>query len=146
MFQPCGFIAKENPFYVALPYAEYDSTGSMKSSVSQVPWYSHGEINAPGTAPFLKNRWVAVRYHDHVCYGQWEDVGPNGEDDVSYVFGKTKPTNTFGERAGLDISPAMWKCLGIYDNTETEWSFVDASEIPEGAWKDVVTSSRISWH
>src|SRR6185312_15910681 len=38
-YRPCGFTPKENPFYVALPYAEFDEDGNLKASATQVPWY-----------------------------------------------------------------------------------------------------------
>jgi hypothetical protein len=139
-YNPCGFTPKENPFYVALPYAEFDASGALKESAKTIPWYQ------PGLSPLLKNHWVEVRYNSHTCYGQWEDVGPNGEDDFAYVFGSAKyPVNTFGERAGLDVSPAMFSCLGLTDNATTSWRFVDPTDVPSGPWKSVVTSSPISW-
>ena len=135
-FSPCRFTPLENPFYVALPYAEFDAEGTLKDSAKRVPWYR------PGAAPLLKNQWVEIVHDGHVCYGQWEDVGPNGEDDFAYVFGSSAiPSNTFGERAGLDVSPALWKCLGMTDNDITSWRFVGASAVPSGPWKDTVTSS-----
>lgn len=137
-YLPCSFTPKENPFYFALPYAEYDENGDLKTTAKEVPWYAKGST-------LLKNRWIEVRHGEYTCYAQWEDVGPNGEDDFSYVFGKTKPVNTFGEKAGLDSSPALWKCLHMSDNDITQWAFVDASDVPSGPWKDIVTTSGISW-
>lgn len=137
---PCGFTPKENPFYVALAYAEFNEQGNLKASAKMVPWYK------PGVTSLLKNHWVEVRHKGKSCFGQWEDVGPNGEDDFAYVFGKAStPVNTFGERAGLDVSPAMWKCLGMDDNATTSWRFVDDTAVPSGPWKEVVTSSESTW-
>jgi hypothetical protein len=138
-YKPCAFAPKENPFYFALPYAEYDPDGVLKTSAKLVPWYGKD------AAPLLKNRWIAVKHAGNTCYAQWEDVGPNGEDDFAYVFGASKPVNTFGERAGLDASPSLWKCLQMSDNDETVWAFVDDEAVPEGPWKDIVTTSGISW-
>lgn len=138
-YLPCGFTPKENPFYFALPYAEYDEDGVLKASISKIPWYQKDSL------PLLKNRWIAVRHQGHTCYAQWQDVGPNGEDDFAYVFGAGEPVNTFGVRAGLDVSPALWKCLQMPDNGYTEWAFVDFAEVPAGPWKDIVTTSGISW-
>lgn len=139
-YNPCGFTPKENPFYVALPFAEYDSAGNIKNSIGKIPWFE-------ATSTFgLKNHWVEVKYGSTTCYGQWEDVGPNGEDDFAYVFGeKSLPVNTFGEKAGLDVSPALLKCLGLTDNAITSWRFVDAAAVPDGPWRAIVTSSPISW-
>lgn len=138
-YLPCAFTPKENPFYFALPYAEYDANGSVKDTSKKIPWFGKDDL------PLLKNRWIRVSHAGVTCYGQWEDVGPNGEDDFAYVFGKAKPINTFGERAGLDVSPALWKCLQMSDNDETTWEFVDADLVPAGPWKDTVTTSGISW-
>jgi len=138
-YGPCGFAAKENPFYFALPYGEYDDNGNLKSAAKRVPWYGKD------SQQLLKNRWIEVKHNGYICYAQWEDVGPNGEDDFSYVFGNTKPVNTFGEKAGLDSSPALWKCLHMSDNDVTSWAFVDASDVPSGPWKDIVTTSGTSW-
>ena len=141
-FHPCTFAPLENPFYFALPYGEFNmETGTLKDSARQVPWFSE---NAP--EPLLKNRWIEVKYSDNICYGQWEDVGPNGEDDFVYVFGDAiSPINTFGAHAGLDVSPSLWDCLGLSDNDVTSWRFVDSSSVPSGPWKDTVTSSGITW-
>lgn len=138
-YLPCAFKPKENPFYFALPYAEYDPQGALKASAKALPWYGKDEL------PLLKNRWIAVKHGNAVCYAQWEDVGPNGEDDFAYVFKGGVPVNTFGEHAGLDISPALWKCLQMSDNGVTDWAFVDGAVVPPGPWKDTVTTSGISW-
>lgn len=138
-YRPCAFTPKENPFYFALPYAEYDPAGNLKSSVTKIPWYKKDSLQ------LLKNRWIAVRHGETTCYGQWEDVGPNGEDDFAYVFDSKEPVNTFGAHAGLDVSPALWKCLQMKDNDQTEWAFIDASDVPAGPWKDIVTTSGTSW-
>ena len=139
-YRPCGFTPKENPFYAALPYGEYDPQGDMKASAEQVPWYQ------PKLSPLLKNHWIEIQHAGHTCFAQWEDVGPNNEDDFAYVFGSApNPVNTFGEKAGLDVSPAVWDCLGMTDNDITSWRFVDASEVSDGPWKDIITSSGISW-
>lgn len=120
-YHPCGFTPQENPFYVALPYG--------------------GEKDGP----LLKNRWIEVVYTGKTCYGQWEDVGPFLENDVEYVFGNAAPSNTFGEKAGLDISPALWDCLGLTDNAITKWRFIEAPKVPAGPWKEIITTSGTSW-
>jgi hypothetical protein len=75
-------------------------------------------------------------------YAQWQDVGPNHEDDFDFVLGRaTKPQNTFEARAGLDVSPAVWHYLGMNDNGLTALRFADAAEVPLGPWTDIVTTS-----
>ena len=133
---PAGFRPKENPFYVALPYGEFGSNNRLKTEARDIPWYR------PGLDPLLKNRWVEVRYNGRSCFAQWQDVGPCGEDDFAFVFGDADvPLNTFDAEAGLDVSPAVWHRLGMTDNALTEWRFVDASEVPDGPWREIVTTS-----
>jgi hypothetical protein len=140
-YHPCAFTPLENPFYVALPYGEYDEAGTgLKASAQRIPWFS-----SDGTEPLLKNQWVEVRYKSNVCYGQWQDVGPFLTDDFMYVFGTQAPSNTFGVKAGLDVSPALWDCLGLATNDVTTWRFVRASEVPDGPWKEIITTRGVSW-
>jgi hypothetical protein len=131
-----GFTPKENPFYVALPYGEFASDGLLKTGASEVPWYR------PGLAPLLKNRWIEIRHKGRVCFAQWQDVGPCGEDDFDFVFGASRiPQNTFDAKAGLDVSPAVWHALGMTENVPTAWRFVDAADVPDGPWTEIVTAS-----
>jgi len=141
-YRPCAFVPRENPFYLALPYGEFImSTGALKDSARLVPWFSVGSKES-----LLKNRWLEIKHKDKTCYGQWEDVGPNGEDDFSYVFGPSSmPVNTFGAHAGLDVSPALWACLGMTDNDVTFWKFVSRSDVPPGSWTETVTTSGVTW-
>ena len=82
-YRPCAFAPKENPFYFALPYGEYDDNGNLKASAANVPWFGKDRL------PLLKNRWISVTHGNRTCYGQWEDVGPFESDDFNYVFGKS---------------------------------------------------------
>jgi hypothetical protein len=133
---PLGFTPRENPFYVALPFGEFAPDGKLKAKARAVPWYQ------PGLTPLLKNRWVEIRHNLRVCFAQWQDVGPCGEDDFAFVFGTSLvPLNTFDAKAGLDVSPAVWNALGMKENTVTAWRFVDESEVPEGPWTDIITVS-----
>jgi len=137
-YQPCEFTPDENPFYVALPYDDLKEDGTRKSSSKRIPWYDAVQ----GSRSIVKDHWVRVIYKGRACYGQWEDVGPNETDDFTYVFGsKTTPKNTFDERAGLDISPALRDCLGVSDVSITSWSFVDNRDVPDGPWMETVTGS-----
>ncbi len=145
-YYPCGFTPKENPFYFALPYAEFDANGDLKASAKTIPWFASTPTANVDKGLLLKNHWIEIKHGTHTCFAQWEDVGPNNEDDFAYVFGSSPtPTNTFGEKAGLDISPATLACLGMTDNDITSWRFVDASSVPAGPWKAIVTSSGSTW-
>jgi hypothetical protein len=135
-YWPAGFVPKENPFYVALPYGEFIRGHELKPEAQLIPWYRLG------LSPLLKNRWVEVRRGDRSCYAQWQDVGPNNENDFDFVFGTaTKPQNTFEAKAGLDVSPAVWRYLGMEENGLTSWRFADVAEVPLGPWTEIVTTS-----
>lgn len=114
-YNPADFVPKENPFYFALPYSN--------------------ESN--------KNKWISIRKKEKICYAQWEDVGPFETDDYEYVYEFKQPKNQFGMKAGLDVSPAVWNCLGMEDNDYVDWMFVDDSEVPNGPWKNIVTNSEV---
>ncbi|MGO9486172.1 MAG: hypothetical protein ACLPX9_16575 [Rhodomicrobium sp.] len=131
---PAGFQPKQNPFYVALPFAEVDRDGNLKEAAKGIPGFGENR------EPLTRNRWVEVRYRGKSCYAQWQDVGPSEENDFDWVFGAAKkPKNQYGLKAGLDISPAAAQYLGIEDSARTEWRFVDAAQVPEGPWKAIVT-------
>ena len=133
-FLPAAFTPKQNPFYVALPFAEVDQDGNLKEAAKRIPGF------AEGNEPLTRNRWVEIRYKGKSCFAQWQDVGPNEENDFDWVFGTAKkPKNQFGLKAGLDISPAAARFLGIEDSARTEWRFVDAADVPDGPWKAIVT-------
>lgn len=132
-FMPAAFTPKQNPFYVALPFAEVDTDGRIKDVAKKIPGYG-------GDQPLTRNRWVEIRYNGKSCFGQWQDVGPFGEDDFDWVFGSaTKPRNTQGLKAGLDVSPAVAEFLGMADSDKTEWRFVDEHNVPDGPWRQIVT-------
>lgn len=141
-YKPCAFEPGENPFYAALPYNDLDREGTRKESASRIPWFSE-EMHKKSV---LKNRWVEVAYRHTACYGQWEDVGPFEEDDFEYVFGGVpKPKNTWGAAAGIDLSPAMRDCLKLDGNDVVEWRFVEEKDVPEGPWKEIVTTRDAAW-
>ncbi len=133
-YLPAGFTPRQNPFYVALPFAEVDHDGNLKEIAKQIPGF--GTANEPLT----RNRWVEIRYKGKSCYAQWQDVGPSEENDFDWVFGDAKkPKNKYGLKAGLDISPAAAQFLGMEDSARTEWRFVDEAGVPGGPWKEIVT-------
>jgi hypothetical protein len=137
-YWPADFQPKENPFYVALPFGEFGSETSneLRPDARAIPWYR------AGLSPLLKNHWVEVNRGDRTCYAQWEDVGPLEVDDFAFVFGTAKlPRNTFDAKAGLDVSPAVWQYLGMDNNAETAWRFVQAEDVPRGPWTEIVTKS-----
>lgn len=136
---PCTFTPKENPFYFALPYNDLTEDGVRKESANKIPWFSETYDNGS----VVKNRWIEIRYKGRTCYGQWEDTGPNEDDDFAYVFGTSTPKNTFGLKAGLDVSPALRDCLRLSGNNITEWRFINQKSVPPGPWSDTVTTSDV---
>jgi hypothetical protein len=134
-YRPCGIEPKENPFYVALPYDDLTTTGKRKRS-ALLPWTtSHPKWS------MLKNRWVAVKANGKICYAQWQDVGPFESDDDAYVFGDApEPANRDGEKAGIDLSPAIRDCLGIGPVSNVLWRHVERHEVPDGPWTQLVTT------
>jgi hypothetical protein len=134
-FFPANFTPKENPFYFALPYNDLDSHGKRKSTASSCP-------NAVNRSPYswCKNSWIAIRHNNKTVYAQWEDVGPFNEDDSPYVFGGAMPSNTEGEKAGLDVSPAVQSYLGLEDVDSCDWQFIAYSDVPDGPWKLIVST------
>jgi hypothetical protein len=137
-YRPCAFTPKENPFYFALPFNDYDENG-LKSDkeLHRIPWYT-GTI--PENTSILKNRWIEVTHGNRTAYGQWEDVGPFGENDAAYVFGSARPLEP---RAGLDLSPALADYLGVDGRGIVSWRFIDSSKVPKGEWTKIVTQSNL---
>jgi len=61
------------------------------------------------------------------------DVGPWNINDNNYVFLKHRPQAESGidttgrstNGAGIDLGEAVWAALGLSDNTEVEWEFIE---------------------
>lgn len=111
---PTQMTPKQNPFYLDLPLADRS----------------------------LKDRWVEVQGAGGTCYGQVEDAGPAVYDDSAYVLGTAEPRNKRFNGAGMDISPALYGCLGHTGavagaSDRVNWRFVDSP--PPGPWTKIVT-------
>lgn len=150
----------ENPFYLDLPYDDYNPTDSTDitgwaTRCADIPW-----ANDPGYAgkctnsnfSYMKNRWVKITANGKTCYGQNEDAGPaddgNGNphyDDRVYVFGANdaRPINKSYNSAGMDISPALNACLGgtFNEDLTISWQWVEAADVPVGPWTTIVTKT-----
>jgi hypothetical protein len=156
------FAPKENPFYLDLPYNDFDDQGAPRPDRTRViPWapaYA-GALEAARRSgkPFslMKNRWVklwrTVGGKTRTCFGQIEDSGPYVYDDAAYVFGSTdrRPASRAANNAGLDVSPAIRDCLrftGRNNDTNTlNWQFVERSQVAPGPWLKVVTTRQVDW-
>ncbi|MDD2871629.1 MAG: hypothetical protein PHS49_06610 [Candidatus Gracilibacteria bacterium] len=132
----------ENLFYVALPYNDFDENGNRRTNAKNIPWYDN---NIKSNESVVKNRWIKVEFNGKTAYGQWEDVGPLLENDFDYVFGTGKPKNTFGLKAGIDLSPELANEIGLDGSGNVNWSFVDESCVPQGKWKNTITRNGIFW-
>lgn len=133
-FYSCAFTPLQNPFYVALPYTDVKYNG-VKDSQSLIPWYGG---STSGT--ILKNSWIEIVYNGKACYGQWQDVGPFHTDDFDYVFGdSSSANNTQGIGAAIDLSPALFTCLGMPTNDNVSWRFINSSFVPSGPWTQITT-------
>jgi hypothetical protein len=139
-YYPADFIPKENPFYCALPYSDFDPNGRKPDYKDVIPWAKY-KTYAPNESA-CKNRWIEIRYKGKSCFAQWEDAGPFYHDDVEYVFG-TKPPKY--HRSGIDISPAVRDYLGFRGKAKVDWRFVEESQVPDGPWKEIITRSNCFW-
>jgi len=144
-YLPATFVPSENPFYFALPFNDFDANGSRKKSLSQTIYWS-GEKQWGSLESMCKNRWIQIIKGSKIAYAQWQDVGPYNEDDSAYVFGDQAPKNTINNDAGLDVSPAVRDYLSLSDIDIVDWKFIDADQVPDGPWKNVVTTSNITWN
>ena len=140
-----SFVPKENSFYFALPYDDFDDNGNRKKDVDKIiPWASSkqwGDMES-----MCKNQWIKITKGEKTAYAQWEDVGPFSEDDSAYVFGNAKPQSKTNDDAGLDVSPSVRDFLGLSDVDKTDWQFVSADQVPDGPWKTKITTLQISWN
>ncbi len=144
-FYPAAFIPKENPFYFALPYDDYDSTGNRRQSAYKQIYWAKGKIWSAYES-MCKNRWIKIIKGSKTVYAQWEDCGPFFYNDSNYVFGTSLPMNqTQNNSSGLDISPAVRDYLGISGLDIIDWQFVDSIDVPNGPWKLIITTSQVNW-
>jgi hypothetical protein len=132
-FVPIGFLPRQNPFYVALPYNDVDDQHHTKPEAAlAIPWFRNAFVRDGQSV--CKGRWIQIRHKGKVCFAQWEDVGPFQTDDLEYVFGGQRPRPNRNGDAGLDVSPAVRDYLGLGDLDFCDWRFVDFVNVPRGPW------------
>jgi hypothetical protein len=131
-FIPAKFIPRQNPFYIALPFNDVCGGRTKPESARVIPWFKESYEKSGQTV--LKDRWVAIRKGDRICYAQWEDVGPFRTDHWQYVFGSDRPRANLNQGAGLDVSPAVRDYLQLGPTDVTDWRFVEFEEVPSGPW------------
>lgn len=138
-WQPAGFVPRQNPFYIALPYNDVPA-GKRRADVERIiPWAKDHKWTR--SQSMCKDQWVKISKGRKTCYAQWEDVGPFNTDDGGYVFGGDRPRNKSNKGAGIDLSPAVRDYLGLSGMDSVDWQFVDANDVPSGPWKKIVTDS-----
>lgn len=144
---------RHNPFYFALPANEFSEDGPVPGAREKSPWAN--EAASVGQSSLFKGRWAAITNQaGTTVYAQWIDTGPTEEFDYGYVFGdgSRPPANTPAPAqgnlgAGIDLSPAAAINLGFSDGALTiSWRFVDAADVPDGAWKQYPPiDNKIHW-
>jgi hypothetical protein len=143
-YYPAGFTPKENPFYFALPYNDFDSTGRKQSAYDLIYWAK--EKTWASNESMCKNQWIKIINGNKVAYAQWEDCGPYYYDDSNYVFGNAQPMNQVkNHSSGLDVSPAVRDYLGFTGLDTASWQFVNETDVPDGPWKIIITTSQVSY-
>jgi len=45
----------------------------------------------------------------------------------------------------LDVSPAVRDFLSLSDIDVVNWQFIDFSDVPDGPWTEIITTSQIYW-
>lgn len=142
-YLPSAFTPKENPFYFALPYNDFDDNGTRRADAYGTVYWA-GEKQWNDSESMVKNRWIEITKGDKTAYAQWEDTGPFLYNDSDYVFGNTQPSNDLNHNAGLDVSPAVKDYLSLlHGKNIVSWRFVDFSDVPDGPWKDIITTSQV---
>jgi hypothetical protein len=131
-FLPLGFVPKQNPFYVALPYNDVEEDHTRSEAATVIPWFDAAFVRDGQSV--CKGHWVALRHGRRVCYAQWEDVGPFQTDHWQYVFGPERPRPNANHDAGIDVSPAVRDYLGMSGMDVCDWKFVNVWEVPIGPW------------
>ncbi|MGM0410333.1 MAG: hypothetical protein ACQEQF_06170 [Bacillota bacterium] len=149
-------LDKGNQYYFALPYRDFafEVDGVEQENVGE-DYYGIEDV---------KNRWIEIYYpeKDKYVYAQWRDVGPWNIYDPHYVFEDERPYAEMGidmgwsghyretNKAGLDVSPEVMKYLIDQDDDgdpdkgkiTTNWRLVDEEEVPDGPWKENVSTEK----
>ena len=131
---PINFAPRQNPFYIALPYNDVTQGQFKPEAPLVVPWFRQAFVQQGHSV--CKDRWVAIRKGNRVCYAQWEDCGPFRTDHYQYVFRNERPTMNLNHGTGLDVSPAVRDYLGLGSISLTDWQFVEVRDVPPGPWRN----------
>ncbi len=136
---PTTFVPRQNPYYVALPFNDLKFPDIARKLI---PWWNDSAYKSNPNKSQCQGRWIKIYYQGHICYAQWQDVGPYRVDHYGYVFGNERPM--IASQAGLDVSPAVRDYLGLNGLNKTTWRFVDSNEVPLGPWIDTRFSGPVT--
>jgi hypothetical protein len=117
-----------------LPYNDIANGVFRPEAPVVIPWFESA-YSEPGRS-VCKDRWVAIRKGNRVCYAQWEDCGPFLFDHFQYVFQNERPKPNAWHGTGLCVSPAVRDYLELDPLDVTDWQFVEARDVPAGPWRD----------
>jgi len=131
---PASFVPRQNPFYVALPYNDVTHGRFKPEAALVIPWFKQSFTKKNKSV--CKDRWLAVRKGNRICYAQWEDCGPFRTDHFQYVFQNERPKPNLNRGAGLDVSPAVRDYLGLQSTDVTDWQFVEVRDVAPGPWRN----------
>jgi TonB family protein len=131
---PISFVPHQNPFYCALPYNDVEQGRFKPEAPIVIPWFKR--VHAEPGQSVCKDRWVAIRKANRICYAQWEDCGPFRTDQFQYVFQNERLTPNANNGAGLSVSPAVRDYLDLAPTDVADWRFVEVSDVPLGPWRN----------
>ena len=131
---PISFVPRQNPFYCALPYNDVERGQFKPEAPIVIPWFK--QVHTEPGQSVCKDRWIAIRRGDRICYAQWEDCGPFRTDHFQYVFQNDRPTPNASHGAGLSVSPAVRDHLGLASTDVADWRLVEVSDVPPGPWRN----------
>lgn len=86
--------------------------------------------------------WLHNPLNDFETFAIVLDVGPWNVDDEDYVFDGKRPQAETGidhrgrgtNGAGIDLGEKVWALLGMKDNTQVEWEFIELPGSRDGEW------------
>ena len=90
-------------------------------------------VALPAALSLGKHIVITNPLNGSVCIAAILDVGPWNTADNAYVFGGARPQAESGKDttgrvtngAGIDLGEKVWALLGMADNTNVSWRFIE---------------------
>jgi hypothetical protein len=90
-------------------------------------------VALPSTKALYRFIHISNPVNGRACFAIVLDVGPWNEHDDDYVFLGERPAAERGisvsgkgtNSAGIDLSQAVWNALGMTDNAQVAWRFLE---------------------